>query len=71
MLIEKPDLQSLKTQIDALIHISKQLADENQVLRESEANLISERATLQEKNALARTHIETMIARLKSMEVSS
>jgi len=53
MLIEKPDLQSLKTQIDALIHIS------------------TERATLQEKNALARTHIETMIARLKSMEVSS
>ncbi len=71
MLIEKPDLQSLETQIDALIHISKELADENKVLRESQANLISERATLQEKNALARTHIETMIARLKSMEVGS
>jgi len=71
MLMEKPDLQSLEAQIDALIHTSKQLADENKVLRESQANLISERATLREKNALARTRIETMIARLKSMEVGS
>ena len=69
--MEKPDLQQLETKIDTLIYTCEQLAEENKTLRESEANLISERATLLEKNLLARTRIETMIDRLKSMEASS
>jgi cell division protein ZapB len=70
-LMNQSDLQSLDTKIDALIQLCKQLAEENQALRESQANLMSERATLLEKNALARTRIEAMITRLKSMEAST
>ncbi len=71
MLIEKPDLRTLETQINALIQICKKLADENKVLRESETSLKSECAALHEKNALARTRIETMIEQFKSMEINS
>jgi len=69
--MEKPDLQQLEEKIDILIHTCKQLAEENKVLRESQVNLVSERATLLEKNLLARKRIETMIDRLKSMEAGS
>jgi cell division protein ZapB len=69
--MEQSDLYSLEARIDALIQLSKQLAEENQTLRETQANLMSERAALLEKNALARTRIETMITRLKSMEVGT
>ena len=69
--MEKSELPLLEAKIDALIQTCKQLAEENQALRNSQASLMSEKATLLEKNALARTRIEAMIARLKSMEVSA
>ena len=69
--MEQSDLYSLEARIDALIQLCKQLAEENQALRETQANLMSERAALLEKNTLARTSIETMITRLKSMEVGT
>ncbi len=69
MSVEKPNLQVLEAKIDILIHTCKQLTEENQVLRESQANITSERAVLLKKNAMARTRIEAMIARLKSMEM--
>jgi len=69
--MEQSDLYSLEARIDALIQLCKQLAEENQALRETQANLMSERAALLEKNTLARTRIETMITRLKSMEVGT
>ncbi|OAD22539.1 hypothetical protein THIOM_001653 [Candidatus Thiomargarita nelsonii] len=70
--MEKSDfLQSLEAKIDALIQTCQQLAKENQSLRESQTNLSSAHAALLEKNALARSRIEAMIARLKSMEVNT
>jgi cell division protein ZapB len=70
--MEKSDfLKPLEAKVETLIETCKQLAEENSALRESQANLISERAALLEKNAIARTRIETMIARLKSMEEST
>ena len=71
MPIDKPNLQGLEAKIDALINTCKQLTEENQALRDSQANLISERAVLLKKNAMARTRIEEMIARLKSMEIDT
>ena len=65
--MEKLDWQPLEAQIDALIQICNQLADENRSLREIQANLMAERTELLEKNTIARNRI--MIARLKSMEV--
>ena len=64
------NLQSLETKIDALIEISEKLADENNILRQNQAELISERSTLLEKNALACSRIEDMITRLKAMEIN-
>ncbi|MFK5968815.1 MAG: TIGR02449 family protein [Candidatus Marithrix sp.] len=64
------NLQSLETKIDALIKVSEKLANENNTLRQSKAELISERSTLLEKNALACSRIEDMITRLKAMEIN-
>ncbi len=69
--MENTDLQSLEAKIDTLIQTGKQLANENQSLRKKQANLMSEHTALLEKNALARTRIEAMIARLKSMEINT
>jgi cell division protein ZapB len=55
------DLKSLETKINTLIETCKRLAEENQSLN-------SERTALLEKNALAKTHIENMIKRLKILE---
>ncbi len=64
------NLQLLETKIDALIEVSEKLSDENKMLQQSQAELISERATLLEKNALACSRIEDMITRLKAMEIN-
>jgi cell division protein ZapB len=50
------------------VNLCTQLADENQALRVQQAQWLSERASLLEKNALARSRIEAMITRLKTME---
>jgi uncharacterized protein (TIGR02449 family) len=62
------ELKSLEAKIDTLIETCKRLAEENQKLKDSYNNLISERTALLEKNALAQTHIENMIKKLKIME---
>ena len=67
--METPDLQSLETQIDDLIKTCQQLSEENQALRDQQANLMAERASLIEKSELARSRVEAMIARLKAMEI--
>ncbi|MDM8568379.1 TIGR02449 family protein [Thiotrichales bacterium HSG1] len=63
------NLQSLETKIDELIEISENLINENKYLRQNQTELMSERNALLEKNALACSRIEDMIARLKSMEI--
>jgi len=69
--MENSDLQLLEAKIDALIQTCKQLAYENQSLRQNEANLMSKQSALLEKHTLARTRIEAMITRLKSMEANT
>jgi cell division protein ZapB len=68
--MELSELQALETKIDVLIHTCEQLVVENRALRESQSSLLSERDSLLEKTALARTRIEAMIARLKAMETN-
>ena len=62
------DLKSLDCRIDELIQLCHQLKSENQALRDQQSNVMSERASLMEKNELARSRIESMIMRLKTME---
>lgn len=67
--MEKVDLQPLEARIDALIRTCDDLKEENRALRDQQAHLITERAALIEKSEMARTRVEAMIARLKSMEL--
>ena len=67
--MNRVDVSALERQLDELIESCRQLSDENQALRNQQANLMAERATLIEKSELARSRVEAMIARLKAMEV--
>jgi cell division protein ZapB len=64
------DLQALEVRVEELIRACSYLKDENKSLRLRQDNLVAERAALIEKTELARTRVEAMITRLKSMETS-
>ncbi|MDE2089826.1 MAG: TIGR02449 family protein [Gammaproteobacteria bacterium] len=65
------DLKKLAGQIDDLLRLCERLTEENRVLRAQTASLMTERAGLAEKTALARSRVEAMIMRLKSLEYGS
>ena len=65
------DLSALEKRVDELVQSLSQLSQENAALRDQQGNLIAERAALIEKSELARSRVESMIARLKAMEISS
>lgn len=65
------DLQRLEAQVDELVQSLSSLKSENRELRAARDQLMNERAQLIEKTELARTRVEAMISRLKSMESSS
>ena len=61
-------LRALSLRIDELVLLARRLQDENRSLRQSQEALASERANLLAKNEQARSRVEAMIARLKSLE---
>lgn len=61
-------LQTLDVKLDQLIQLCTQLQRENQELQARESDWLRERTRLIEKNELARTRVEAMIGRLKSLE---
>ncbi len=65
------DLKRLESRVDELIHTVNELSTENNDLRGKQQALMSERTELIEKTELARTRVEAMITRLKSMEANS
>ncbi len=65
--MKEPDLGGLEQKIDRLITLCARLQQENQSLQERESNLLKERSKLLEKNELARSRVESMIARLKGL----
>lgn len=68
---ESMDLVALESKVDQLIETVTTLSAENQALRQQQGSLAVERADLIEKTELARTRVEAMISRLKSMEARS
>jgi cell division protein ZapB len=62
------DLDQLETRVDDLIRTISQLRNENISLRTRQEDLMSERAALIEKSEQAKSRLESMIGRLKSME---
>ncbi len=65
------ELKKLETRVDDLLHTCDKLMNENKSLRHQQETLVTERANLIEKNELARTRVESMITRLKSLEAHS
>jgi cell division protein ZapB len=62
------ELQVLEQKIDELIALCDQLNRENQALKADNAGWQGERQDLMDKNELARTRVEAMINRLRTME---
>ena len=64
------DLLSLEVKIDELIREFKRQEQENRLLQAEREAWKSERAQLIKQNELARSRVEAMIERLKTMEQS-
>lgn len=65
------DLETLESRINELITLCEQLSRENGALRTQQSAWTTERAKLIEKNELAKSKVESMISRLKSLEQDS
>lgn len=62
------ELSRLETQMTDVLEAYRRLQIENRSLRAHQIRMIEERARLVEKNETARTKVEQMIMRLKSLE---
>ena len=62
--------EALETRLNAVFSLCTRLKQENQSLKEQQHSLVEERARLIEKNETARSKVEQMIVRLKSLEAS-
>ena len=65
------DLRQLEKRIDELIDTVGQLKNENTSLRQQKDKLVTERSQLIEKTEMARSRVEAMISRLRSLELGS
>lgn len=65
------EIEHLEDQLNELASLCQRLQLENRSLREQQVSLVEERSRLVEKNELARTKVEQMIIRLKSLEATS
>ena len=64
----RQDIREIAQRVDQLIALAQRLAEDNRSLRHSQEQLMSERANLLAKNEQARSRVEAMINRLKSLE---
>jgi cell division protein ZapB len=62
------DLKEISARVDRLVELCQRLSEDNRSLRQSQEQLANERSALLAKNEQARTRVEAMIARLKSLE---
>lgn len=64
-------IAELEQKVERLAALGARLKAENEALREREASMARERSQLLEKNEMARSRIENMIARLKALNPES
>ena len=62
------EMDILERRVGELISLAQQLLRENTALRTQQENWSIERAKLIEKNELAKSRVESMIGRLRSLE---
>ena len=65
------DINDLEDKLDELIQRYNDVQLENTTLKVKQDELVKEKAKLVEKTNLARTRVEAMISRLKTMEHGS
>jgi len=63
------DLELLEQRVGDLVETVSKLTDENRALRAGQDKLVTERAELIEKTELAKSRVESMIGRLKALEI--
>lgn len=61
-------LHALTDRVERLVALCRRLGEENRSLRHGQEQWMVERAQLLAKNEQARSRVEAMISRLKSME---
>jgi len=64
------NLEHLEARVEELIHTVSRLKEENHLLYNRQGELTTERAELIEKTEQAKSRVESMITRLKSMETN-
>ena len=64
------ELAALSHALDAALDRMRRLAEENASLRRGRDQMAGERAALMARNEQARTRVEAMIERLKSLEAA-
>ena len=62
------ELEQFEPRFEELVTLLAQFKEENRALRQRLDNLMTERATLLQKNEQVRARVEAMIGRLKAME---
>ncbi|NOY71342.1 MAG: TIGR02449 family protein [Gammaproteobacteria bacterium] len=70
MLTSEQQLKSLECRIDQLIEVCEKLHSENSMLRHRQSNQDAAQKKLMVSNDMAKSHVESMILRLKTMEQS-
>ncbi len=63
-------INRLESQVEELLELCQKLGDENSDLRNQLQHLSGERAKLLEQKEQARSQVEAMITRLRSMETA-
>ena len=66
--VTEQELLKLEVRLEELVSSIERLKEENRSLRDQQDFMVTERAGLIEKNEMARSRVEAMINRLKSME---
>ncbi len=66
--VTEQELLKLEVRLEELVSSIERLKEENRSLRDQQDSMVTERAGLIEKNEMARSRVEAMINRLKSME---
>ena len=69
--ITDQELDILEQQVEALIDACSLLREENKILRGQQEVLQQERTELLKKNNIAKTRVDAMITRLKSLEANT
>lgn len=62
------DIYELENKLEELIQRYNSVQNENTTLKVKQGELVKEKARLLEKTNMARTRVEAMISRLKTME---